>query len=79
MKRIQRDQLIYNFDASTPPVLTIAPGETVVVESHDTSTDRLNRAEDLPAFVAARPVEGQSGAGVFIYVEGAEPIAMRWP
>ena len=35
MKRILRDQLIYGFDATTPPVLTIEPGETIVVESHD--------------------------------------------
>jgi amidase len=73
MKRIARDQLIYGFDAATPPVLTIDPGETVVVESHDTSTDRLNKAEDLPAFMAARDPLKVNPAGGPIYVNGAEP------
>lgn len=73
MKRILRDQLIYHFDAGTPPVLTIDPGETVVVESHDTSSDRLNRAEDLDAFVAARNPLEVNPAGGPIYVTGAEP------
>ncbi len=73
MKRILRDQLIYGFDATTPPVIAIDPGETVVVESHDTSTDRLNRAEDLPSFVAARDPLKVNPAGGPIYVNGAEP------
>jgi amidase len=73
MKRIARDQLIYGFDAATPPVLTIDPGETVVVESHDTSTDRLHKAEDLPAFMAARDPLKVNPAGGPIYVNGAEP------
>lgn len=73
MKRIQRDQLIYNFDAGTPPVLTIDPGETVVVESHDTATDRLNKAEDLESFIAARNPLEVNPAGGPIYVNGAKP------
>lgn len=73
MKRVERNQLIYGFDAVTPPVLTIQPGETVVVESHDTSTDRLNRAEDLPSFLATRNPLEVNPAGGPIYVEGAKP------
>jgi amidase len=73
MKRITRDQLIYHFDAATPPVLTIDPGETVVVESHDTATDRLNRAEDLESFIAARNPLEVNPAGGPIYVNGAKP------
>ncbi len=73
MKRIQRDQLIYHFDANTPPVLTIEPGETVVVESHDTSTDRMHKAEDLEPFMAARNPLEVNPAGGPIYVEGAKP------
>ncbi len=73
MKRILRDQLIYHFDASTPPVLTIRPGETVVVESHDTSTDRMHRAEDLEPFMATRNPLEVNPAGGPIYVEGAKP------
>jgi amidase len=73
MKRIARDQLIYHFDAATPPVLTIDPGETVVVESHDTATDRLNRAEDLESFIAARNPLEVNPAGGPIYINGAKP------
>ncbi len=73
MKRIQREQLIYHFDASTPPVLTIQPGETVVVESHDTSSDRIHRAEDLASFMAARNPLEVNPAGGPIFVEGAKP------
>ena len=73
MKRIMRDQLIYGFDAATPPVLTIDPGETVVVESHDTSSDRIHKAEDLPAFMAARNPLEVNPAGGPIFVTGAKP------
>lgn len=73
MKRIARDQLIYGFDASTPPIITIDPGETVVVESHDTSTGRLHKAADLPAFMAARDPLKVNPAGGPIFVNGAEP------
>lgn len=73
MKRIARNQLIYHFDATTPPVSTIAPGETIVVESHDTSTDRLNRAEDLETFIATRNPMEVNPAGGPIYVDGAKP------
>lgn len=73
MKRIARDQLIYHFDAATPPVSTIDPGETVIVESHDTATDRLNRAEDLESFIAARNPLEVNPAGGPIFVNGAKP------
>lgn len=73
MKRIARDQLIYHFDAATPPVSTIDPGETVIVESHDTATGRLNRAEDLESFIAARNPLEVNPAGGPIFVNGAKP------
>lgn len=73
MKRIVRDQLLYGFDASTPPVLTIEPGETVVVESHDTSTDRIHKTEDLAQFVATRDPLKVNPAGGPIFVNGALP------
>lgn len=73
MKRILRDQLLYGFDANTPPVLTIEPGETVVVESHDTSTDRIHKADDLAQFVATRDPLKVNPAGGPIFVNGALP------
>lgn len=73
MQRILRDQLIYGFDAATPPVATIDPGATIVVESHDTSTDRLHEPGDLPAFIANRDPNKVNPAGGPIFVRGAEP------
>lgn len=73
MYRIPRDKLIYGFDASTPPVATIAPGDAITVETHDTSTGRIHSEEDLPAFVEARDPLKVNPAGGPIYVEGAEP------
>jgi amidase len=73
MVRIARDQLTYEFAAETVPVARIAPGETVVVETHDTSTGRIHRPEDVPTFVAVRDPRKVNPAGGPIYVEGAEP------
>ena len=71
--RITRDQLVYGFDAATPPVATIAPGDTVTVETYDTSTGRIHKPEDVPAFVAVRDPKKVNPAAGPIYVVGAEP------
>lgn len=71
--RITRDKLVYGFDAGTPPVATIAPGDTVTVETYDTSTGRIHKPEDVPAFVAVRDPKKVNPAAGPIYVEGAEP------
>lgn len=73
MKRVHRDQLIYAFDARTPPVLTIEPGETVVIETHDTTTNRVHKVEDFPAYLATRNPLELNPAGGPIFVNGAEP------
>jgi amidase len=73
MLRIPRDQLTYHFSATTEPVATVAPGDQFVVETHDTSTGRVHRAEDMPAFVRVRdPLKVNPAAGP-IFVEGASP------
>jgi len=71
--RIARDQLLYGFDAETPPVARIRSGDTVVVETYDTSTGRIHNPEDVPAFVAVRDPKKVNPAGGPIYVERAEP------
>lgn len=73
MQRIHRDQLTYQFAADTPPVATIRPGETVAIETHDTSTGRIHTSEDVAAYVAARDPKKVNPAGGPIFVEGAEP------
>ncbi|MEA2532047.1 MAG: amidase [Thermomicrobiales bacterium] len=73
MLRISRDQLTYAFDAAIPPVATIRPGETLTVETYDTSTGRVNKPEDVPEFVRVRdPKKVNPACGPFL-VEGAEP------
>lgn len=71
--RITRDQLVYAFDAATTPVATIRPGDTITVETYDTSTGRIHKPEDVPAFVAVRDPRKVNPAAGPIYVEGAEP------
>ncbi len=73
MLRIPRDQLTYEFSATTTPVATVAPGDIFIVETHDTSTGRVHRAEDMPEFVRVRdPLKVNPAAGP-IFIEGAAP------
>lgn len=73
MQRIPRDRFTYQFSATTAPVASVAPGERFVVETHDTSTGRMHRAEDMPAFVRVRDPLQVNPAGGPIFVEGASP------
>jgi amidase len=73
MTRISRDQLTYAFDASIPPVATIRSGETITVETHDTSTGRIHQAGDVAGFIAARDPKKVNPAAGPIFIEGAEP------
>jgi amidase len=71
--RVNRDQLTYAFDKAIPPVARIRSGETLTLETHDTSSGRIHRAEDLPEFIRVRdPLKVNPAAGP-IFVEGAEP------
>lgn len=73
MLRIPRDQLTYEFSAATPPVARVAPGSRFVVETHDTSSGRVHRAEDMLGFVKIRDPKKVNPAAGPIYVEGAQP------
>ena len=73
MLRISRDQLTYVFSADTEPVARITPGTRLIVETHDTSTGRIHRAEDIPTYLRVRdPLKVNPAAGP-IFVEGAAP------
>jgi amidase len=73
MLRIPRDQFTYAFSATTPPVATVSPGDQFVVETHDTSTGRIHRLEDVPEFVRIRdPLKVNPAAGP-VFIEGASP------
>jgi amidase len=73
MIRIPRDQLVYGFNAATPPVATIQPGAEIVFETYDTSTGRIFEPADVPKFVAVRDPKKVNPAAGPVYVEGAEP------
>jgi amidase len=73
MLRIPRDRLTYEFSATTAPVATVVPGDEFIVETHDTSTGRVHRAEDMPEFVRVRdPLKVNPAAGP-VFVAGARP------
>jgi amidase len=73
MLRIPRDQFTYAFSAATTPVATVSPGDQFVVETHDTSSGRIHRVEDVPEFVRIRdPLKVNPAAGP-VFVEGASP------
>lgn len=73
MQRIPRDKLTYEFNAQTAPVVSIRPGDTLILETYDTSTGRIHRPEDVPAFVRVRDPKRVNPACGPIFVEGAEP------
>ena len=73
MLRIPRDQFTYAFSATTTPVATITPGDQFVVETHDTSTGRIHRAEDVPEFVRIRDPRKVNPAAGPVFIEGASP------
>ena len=73
MLRIPRDQFTYEFGTTSAPVATVSPGDQFVVETHDTSTGRIHRIEDVPEFVRIRdPLQVNPAAGP-VFVEGALP------
>src|SRR5215207_818468 len=73
MLRIAGDQFTYQFSAQTEPVATVAPGDQFVVETHDTSTGRIHRAEDVPNFVRVRDPQKVNPAAGPVFIEGATP------
>jgi amidase len=73
MLRISRDQLTYEFSSETTPVATVSPGDHFVVETHDTSTGRIHRVEDVPEFVRIRDPRKVNPAAGPVFIAGASP------
>lgn len=77
VQRITRDRACqYLFDARTPPVLRVEPGERFVVETEDASSGMLRQSEDWDAYNSSHlkrtvPSLGNPMGGP-VYVEGAE-------
>jgi amidase len=76
VQRITRDQLTVTFDHRTPPVITVQPGETFVVEMEDARSGRTRTPETTTTeFILEMKRQGWYGNPVTgpIFVEGAEP------
>lgn len=70
MKTLTRNHVVYSLDKSHPPALTIDPGETIQLETHDARTGTITSDEhslDTPHPIGANPATGP------IFVNGAEP------
>ena len=82
MQRIPREQaLVYGFDASLQPALTVAQGEAFAVETEDASSglltagDRPPTVENVP-YVQYSPARANPVGGP-VYVEGVPPGRVR--
>jgi amidase len=70
VKRLSRTNKRYSFSAAYPPVLSIQPGETVIVETNDARSGTIHSSEDLLAVPhpdGTNPVTGP------IHIASAEP------
>src|SRR5581483_5645931 len=70
LKRLARSNKRYCFSAAYPPVLSIGPGETLIVETNDARSGTIHSSADLlsvPHPDGTNPVTGP------IYVESADP------
>jgi amidase len=73
MQRITRDHYMYAFDPSIPPVAEVEAGERLILETHDSSTGRLKRREDLAYYLSVRKPKQVNPACGPLTVRGAEP------
>ena len=67
--RLAKEQRAFAFDASLPPALRIASGDTVTFETGDVAYERLSRGETVEAI----KLENFNAVTGPVYVEGAAP------
>ncbi len=73
MKCVRREQYTFRFAADVAPVLAMEPGETIQMETYDTTMGRVRQAEDVHTYVQVRDPGRVNPAAGPIYVVGAEP------
>lgn len=82
MQRIPREHaLVYGFDASLQPVLTVAQGEAFVVETEDASSGQLTAGDRAPTpenvpYVRHSPARANPVGGP-VYIVGVFPGRVR--
>ncbi len=72
MKRVTRDHVIYYLGHPVPPILTVAPGEEIVIETLDTASGKITREDYFPFTRPINPGYGNPLTGP-IAVAGARP------
>lgn len=70
MQRINRDQAIHSFNAGIRPVVTAAPGATVVFVTRDCFSDQIQSEQDQLASVAWESINPATGP---LAISGAVP------
>lgn len=70
MKRLSPKEYCYTMGKYCKPAITIEPGETVVVETADNTTNRVKKAEDVAVIPNIKHYNPLSGP---IFVQGAQP------
>ncbi len=73
MQRFARAQYTYCFDKDAPAIGEIESGDRVVFETHDSSTGRIKRREDLGYYLSVRKVRESNPACGPLAVRGALP------
>jgi amidase len=67
---VARDQNVFSLSAHAAPVVSIRPGESLVLETADCFSDQVQSAEDTPGGVDWAHINPATGP---VFVEGAEP------
>lgn len=72
-RRFSREHTTYWFDPHQEPVYEVVPGETIVVETLDAASGRLQRQEDLQPYLAWRSLDRAKPATGSFRIVGAAP------
>ena len=73
MLRIAREHYTYSFDKDAPAIAEIESGDRLTLETHDSSTGRIKRREDLDYYLSVRKTRESNPACGPVTVRGAMP------
>ena len=73
MQRIAREHYTYSFDKDVPAIAEIESGDRLTLETHDSSTGRIKRREDLDYYLSVRKTRESNPACGPVTVRGAMP------
>lgn len=73
MLRIAREHYTYSFDKDVPAIAEIESSDRLTLETHDSSTGRIKRREDLDYYLSVRKTRESNPACGPVTVRGAMP------